>query len=42
MSAMRPSDKMITIGNGAQIATLGQGTVTMTDQHGVLVTLTDV
>jgi hypothetical protein len=42
MLSMRPSDKMITIGNGTQIATLGQGTVTMTDQRGVLVTLTDV
>jgi hypothetical protein len=42
MTNMRPSDKMITVGNGAQIATLGQGTVTLIDRRGKLVTLTDV
>ena len=42
MLDMRASDKQITIGNGAKIATLGQGTVTLIDSLGNLVTLTDV
>ena len=42
MTNMRGSDKKITIGNGAKIATLGQGTVTLIDALGTLVTLTDV
>jgi hypothetical protein len=42
MTNMRASDKMITIGNGAQVATLGQGTVSLKDAIGNLVTLTDV
>jgi hypothetical protein len=42
MTNMRASDKKITIGNGDQIATLGQGTVTLVDALGSLVTLTDV
>ncbi|KAI2511743.1 hypothetical protein MHU86_2637 [Fragilaria crotonensis] len=42
MTEMRASDKMITIGNGAQVATLGQGTVSLMDAVGNLVTLTDV
>jgi hypothetical protein len=39
MSNMRASDKMITIGNGAQVATLGQGTVHLLDTRGNPVTL---
>ena len=42
MSNMRASDKMITIGNGAQVATLGQGTVHLLDTRGNPVTLHDV
>jgi hypothetical protein len=42
MSNMRASDKMITIGNGAQVATLGQGTVHLIDNLGKQVTLHDV
>jgi hypothetical protein len=42
MTNMRASDKNITIGNGDQIASLGQGTVTLVDALGSLVTLTDV
>ncbi|KAI2504715.1 hypothetical protein MHU86_9732 [Fragilaria crotonensis] len=42
MSNMRASDKMITIGNGAQVATLGQGTVHLVDNRGNQVTLHDV
>jgi hypothetical protein len=42
MTNMRASDKNITIGNGAHIATLGQNTVTLIDTLGSLVTLTDV
>ncbi|KAI2508276.1 PIF1-like helicase [Fragilaria crotonensis] len=42
MSNMRASDKMITIGNGAQVATLGQGTVHLVNNRGNQVTLHDV
>jgi hypothetical protein len=42
MSNMRASDKMITIGNGAQVATLQQGTVYLVDNRGNQVTLHDV
>ena len=42
MSNMRSSDKRITIGNGAQVATLGQGTVHLIDNRGNRVTLHDV
>jgi hypothetical protein len=42
MSNTRASDKMITIGNGAQIATLGQGPVRLLDTRGNPVTLHDV
>ena len=42
MTDMQPSDRKITIGNGAQIATLGQGTVILEDLNGTKLTLCDV
>ena len=42
MTDMRPSNRKIEIGNGDMIETLGQGTVTLMDNEGKLVTFTDV
>jgi hypothetical protein len=42
MTDMRPSNRKIEIGNGDMNETLGQGTVTLMDNEGKLVTFTDV
>jgi hypothetical protein len=42
MTDMRPSNRKIEIGNGDMIETLGQGTVTLMDNDGKLVSFTDV
>jgi hypothetical protein len=42
MTNMRPSNWKIEIGNGDMIETLGQGTVTLMDKDGKLVSFTDV
>ena len=42
MTDMRPSNRKIEIGNGDMIETLGQGTVTLMDSDGKLVSFTDV
>ena len=42
MTDMRPSNRKIEIGNGDMIETLGQGTVTLMDSTGKLVTFKDV
>ncbi|KAI2493888.1 PIF1-like helicase [Fragilaria crotonensis] len=42
MTDMRPSNRKIEIGNGDMVETLGQGTVTLTDNDGTLVSFTDV
>ncbi|KAI2492015.1 PIF1-like helicase [Fragilaria crotonensis] len=42
MTNLTPSNREITIGNGDKVATLGQGTVSLTDSHGQTIKLTDV
>ncbi len=42
MTDLKPSNREITIGNGDKVATLGQGTIKLTDNHGQTVKLTDV
>ena len=42
MTDLKPSNRLITIGNGDKVATESQGTVTLTNENGQKIKLTDV